>query len=296
MIEFSSRDQVEEWHYSCQHIQAAILATRASLRALPQVAIIIDEIEGNTKVDQFVFCNSVILPVFRMLSTAWVHCKYPKSAKENWLIEKLDFDTFSNIPDIQDSVVVAYTVDAAVNAVTACKKSSDAAKVDAASIDFSAEAIAAFISDDDIYQGIRAGVLFESSVDATALEAHVKVSTLADRPLWSKNLSVATEKNWTNLKSYLLIQDKNWQVWTDWYEARLNGREVWRKSLEIARLNLDDSFWKSGSEIVNRNIHKLIVKRKAKRAEYRSLYKRRDIECSATYAYSATIESPIRLA
>jgi hypothetical protein len=37
---------------------------------------------------------------------------------------------------------------------------------------------------------------------------------------------------WSTLKDHLLAADEGWEVWTDWYEARLHGRPFdrrWRK-------------------------------------------------------------------
>lgn len=61
------------------------------------------------------------------------------------------------------------------------------------------------------------------------------------------------------MKRDLLISRDDWDVWTDWYDARLAGRSPWRQSIEFARATLPDSLWEQGPKAVNAEIKRLIA-------------------------------------
>ena len=56
----------------------------------------------------------------------------------------------------------------------------------------------------------------------------------------------------------LLDVNDNWEVWTEWYEARLRG-EGGIEELEVARLLLPEGVWQRGPAAVNAQIRKLIA-------------------------------------
>ena len=62
------------------------------------------------------------------------------------------------------------------------------------------------------------------------------------------------------LKSALLAADQGWEVWTDWYEARLAGDAARppNEALEVARATIPDEIWKQGPAVVNAEIKRLI--------------------------------------
>ena len=69
-----------------------------------------------------------------------------------------------------------------------------------------------------------------------------------------------TEQAWRSLKEALLSANEGWEVWTDWYEARLAGDAAHPpiEALEIARATIADEIWKQGPSVVNAEIKRLI--------------------------------------
>ncbi|WP_147262940.1 hypothetical protein [Roseiarcus fermentans] len=64
------------------------------------------------------------------------------------------------------------------------------------------------------------------------------------------------------MKSVLLDANEGWDVWTDWYEARLDGDagSPPNEALEIARATIPDDIWTQGPAVVNAEIKRLTEK------------------------------------
>jgi hypothetical protein len=64
------------------------------------------------------------------------------------------------------------------------------------------------------------------------------------------------------LKAAVLAANQSWEVWTDWYEARLAGdaADPPNEALEVARATIPDEIWKQGPAVVNAEIKRLIDK------------------------------------
>jgi TIR domain len=62
---------------------------------------------------------------------------------------------------------------------------------------------------------------------------------------------------WQELKTALHAEKQDWQVWTTWYDARLEGR-VQEEERELAYVRIDSGLWEQGSAIVNAEIKRLI--------------------------------------
>ncbi len=60
------------------------------------------------------------------------------------------------------------------------------------------------------------------------------------------------------MKRDLLATGEDWEVWTEWYEARLRGDPA-IEELEIARATIPDEIWKQGPAVVNAEIKRLIA-------------------------------------
>lgn len=102
------------------------------------------------------------------------------------------------------------------------------------------------------------------TADADEIDEGLTPAMLAGRPLWLRGAPNWVTTGWANLKRNLLATNEDWDVWTDWYEARLAGKRPWRQSLEIARATLPDDLWKQGPKEVNAEIKRLIAAEKAK--------------------------------
>src|SRR5580700_8831868 len=82
----------------------------------------------------------------------------------------------------------------------------------------------------------------------------------AGQPLWPNGPPDWASTSWRQLKTALLGAGQGWEVWTDWYEARLTGDAGHppNEALEIARATIPDEIWKQGPVVVNAAIKRLI--------------------------------------
>jgi hypothetical protein len=103
------------------------------------------------------------------------------------------------------------------------------------------------------------GAAFWSAVsaDATCCEGGVAASVIAGSPLWPTGQPIKLRSMWQELKSKLDAEKQGWQVWTMWYDDRLEG-SVREEERELAYVRIDSSLWDQGSAIVNAEIKRLV--------------------------------------
>jgi hypothetical protein len=84
---------------------------------------------------------------------------------------------------------------------------------------------------------------------------------VAGSPLWPIGAPVWAIEAWRTLKSALLAADEDWNVWTDWCEARLEGdvANPPNEALEVARVMIPNAIWNDGPAVVNAVIRRLIA-------------------------------------
>jgi hypothetical protein len=92
--------------------------------------------------------------------------------------------------------------------------------------------------------------------DAALFESGYSSIDLVRSPLWANGAPEWATEAWQTLKFALLGGDEGWEVWTDWYEARLAGDAGHppNEALEIARATIPDEVWKQGPAVVNAEI------------------------------------------
>lgn len=93
--------------------------------------------------------------------------------------------------------------------------------------------------------------------DVAAAMSGAGPENLLGLPLWLDGMPDDQRKDWESLKSALLSLNEDWDVWTDWYEARLEGAEA-NEALEVARVTLPEALWQQGPKAVNGEIRHLI--------------------------------------
>lgn len=87
-------------------------------------------------------------------------------------------------------------------------------------------------------------------------KSEVVVLGLSEKELWLDGIPVWAGKLWADFKDRL-PEEEGWEVWNDWYEARLKGHKLDAK-LETDLLNIAVEDWKQGPAHVNTIIAKLI--------------------------------------
>ena len=105
------------------------------------------------------------------------------------------------------------------------------------------------------------------ALDVEWLRSNIKVEALPEKiviglgeqKLWLGNTPVWASNRWNDFKDKL-PESEGWQVWVDWYEARLAGRQL---DLELTTdlLKISDEDWIRGPKHANAVIAKLIESR-----------------------------------
>jgi len=106
--------------------------------------------------------------------------------------------------------------------------------------------------------GVHAADLWEAVSDDTwCVETGQTASIIAGLPLRPFRDPVQLLSLWQELKAALLAARQDWQVWTIWYDHRLDGR-VRGEERELAYVRIKEALWKQGPAIVNAEIRRLI--------------------------------------
>jgi hypothetical protein len=100
------------------------------------------------------------------------------------------------------------------------------------------------------------------SMDAKRVEERLALSAIAGSPLWPQGQPDQIRSLWMKLKSTLDVANQDWDAWTDWYEARLEGR-VKEERHELAYVRIEDALWDQGPAIVNAAIKTRIEEQKS---------------------------------
>ncbi len=90
-------------------------------------------------------------------------------------------------------------------------------------------------------------------------KSEVVVLDLSEKELWLDGIPVWTGKLWADFKDRL-PEEEGWEVWNDWYEARLKGHRLDAK-LETEMLNIAVEDWRQSPAHVNTIIATLIESR-----------------------------------
>jgi len=106
---------------------------------------------------------------------------------------------------------------------------------------------------DDLLKWMAADAdLLDKGLSAVSLALS---STLwpAARPEWAFN-------EWADLEQALLDANEDREVWTDWYEERLQAGPA-EQVIEVARATIPNSTWDQGAKVVNGQIRALYEER-----------------------------------
>jgi hypothetical protein len=99
------------------------------------------------------------------------------------------------------------------------------------------------------------------AADAGLLEQRVSPVTLVlSSTLWPGPSPDWAFSEWAELEQALLDANEDWEVWTDWYEARLKGGEA-DQIIEVARATIPSAMWDQGPMVVNAKIRRMLEER-----------------------------------
>jgi hypothetical protein len=252
MVEFKSPEDFKAWLETQPREVAVAFAARVAARSLPTLV-------RDARDAPRVFAE-LNLSALRAIALARAAAKYPARASD---------DSFR---------LVATIVAAAANAASA--SSADAAF--AASAVSSEAAFAAVAAKSAAKSAARSAAALVASSSAAAVDASIFRIAADDvanagpdrvsRPLWpptaqaerplydgGPNLPAFFDGLWRELRAALLArQGEGWTVWTEWYEAWLDGREQFprlspqaREDLDFALCLIPDEDWKRGPAHLN---------------------------------------------
>lgn len=247
MVNISSPDDLEEWLKNKPQDWGRLLAHRMVLRVVP----VLNQAIGspNLKID---LKSQLTLSVLRipLSSEVAVYTSNPeiRDALRDIATAALNFHDVSAAGRVVYTAYVAYAIPGIMNA-------SDVARVESAA--------------DTVYTLHTKSV---ARIGSAALNHDVQwleVNGLEEKhrqkflglPLWHGQ-SNPLETNWQDLKHALQAMDPNWQFWTDWYQAKLDGTlhpglaKDEQDALYYEIAGYSDELWKEGATAVNEQIVK----------------------------------------
>jgi tetratricopeptide (TPR) repeat protein len=237
---------------------AVVLSARAALRAVPALTFLLNRHR------QFKSREStrLILTVFRALQCSWYASVYPNRISSHWIHDAADAADAAARPIGSEGRTAIFVPSYAAYAAAGNNAPYTAAVAiegAPAANHFAALSTAFPAGRRQTADRIEVRTREASTFDYEALRSGVSAHSLALRPLWSQRNELAWSRNaWGWLKGALYATGDDWQVWTDWYDARLEGRRV-NESLEFARAAIPSGDWHKGPNTVNAQIKRLIV-------------------------------------
>ncbi len=217
----------------------AVLAVRAALRVLPTMQSARGESFRSFRGDQL---PDAALMIFRAVHGAWVLSKFQHGmvTTVSNALDALEAVRNSTLNDPADTAAVLDVTAAAVEAALHLPGRKSELVLNAAASNIVSATAACLRSD----------------IDAVANGQNPRF--ILDQKLWTPAQPSWIAKLWSEMKQDLLAAEQDWDVWTDWYEARLKG-EASFGALETARALISDEIWKQGPAKVNAEIKLLIA-------------------------------------
>jgi hypothetical protein len=243
LIDFGNPDELRRWLRTQPRQVGIALAARSALRVLPSATIRTGAI---TLADLVIIQNH-----FRLLSIAWIAFgSFPvdrglriAARARSAAAVSLPIGTLSTSPA----------------ASAACRSAAEVARAVANTGRKSSDAVIAAINEAFSAEANEADARLVSALadDISLLDSSLRSFLRGNVPLWRNGVPTRLEPRWREMKSLLLNLPQDWQVWTIWYDDRLDGR-VRSTGREVAYVDLPDEIWAQGPAAVNAHIIKRI--------------------------------------
>lgn len=222
------------------------LAVRALLRVLPAALWTLAEADQLSASDRRV----IVLPVFRCLAVGWNTMRPSHETGE-----AMDWPAIGQATGDAARPAVGAAADASYPAFAMAAGAISVVRGKDDALGCADGAHAAFDS-----TAARADVATDAAFIDAANAPAVGLAQLAARPLWPDAVPDLIQARWAKLRETLLAADEDWDVWTDWWEARRDGlasvaaAERWRTLGDPAVAD----FWQQTPAAINQAIKKVL--------------------------------------
>lgn len=271
MADDAHQEEVRRWLEAqaedpAQRAIMAVFAARCALRAVPALAVLVDA--GGRLSERF--ANGVVLLVCRAMAAPWVTAVYP--------IRGAGLPTKAASGSAAAAATYAARADSRSAATDVARATASGASAAAAAY----AAVARAASDASSYSD-SAAAAYDDAVsyfhaaatdDMAALDRGSHATELARSALWRASVENPLIVPWRRLSAALLERDEDWEVWVNWYNARLRGRVTYshltakqNEEIELARvLELTEGDWNQGPAHVNARIREIEARFHSKNA------------------------------
>lgn len=251
LIDFSKPKVVERLFAGYPIEWVKVVRARTLLRILPQITIGIGPKGGGARK----YAREAVLPAFRALSVLWMNSRYPDHGLDFFRRELIEARSLLDVSFRR--LIKTGEIDPATAMLRTIAHTMQILEDNELGKDFGH--LSGAIFDAVMYDNESAHAVAD---DIRLLLKGISPIQLATKPLWQGLPPFWYDLAWPDLKTKLLKLDNHWEVWTDWYEARVSGARSNRR-LEIARLSLEEAAWSGGPEAVNSLILELYEKDKS---------------------------------
>jgi len=262
-VSISDKDEFEKWLEVQPFDVVVAVSIRIALRSIPFLGDIAKALRKNPYL-----ASEIILPIFQAIATSRAVIANQGKLFGAALAISTGAVRDANITDslhVSRSVVADFVTDLVFeiventdnlkNITTGSKIFSPTYRSDF--IQTVVRAAATGVNTDEFsYSGKLKPINFIDQ-DYNVIGSSFELRSYMALKLWPQGLPEWATSLWSRLKTSLHQLDEDWEVWTDWYEARLDGRPV-NEALEIARvteITVDE--WQQGPKIVNAKIKEI---------------------------------------
>jgi hypothetical protein len=238
-----NNDALRQWLITLPRDAAVLIGARAALRVLP---IAVGKAPTAREPDEWRRFAVLSATLFRAIAVTRVSGKYPIRASELFTpVVPYKPPVAANAGHVAAGYMSAYN-----SAAAACNATR--VGVYAAAAAAAAQAIGAEILAPYAGYAVTAPVTVWSAIDcdAAALDSGSSIIELAESPLWPADSSPEwVPEYWKRVRA-ALPEGEDWDVWIDWYEARLEGGPA-REEEELIYATVPLEKWEEGPAAAN---------------------------------------------
>lgn len=264
MVKINNSDDLKNWLENKPKEWAQVIASRIALRVLPLAGGIYDaEIDKNIS-------DNLTISIFRANLISWAARKYTTHDISNAAVSAANAAAIEATDATDPAAYSANAIYAAARAADAAVFAADA--IYAADAAYAAAGAAAFAA--DAADAADGAVYLAISKDAEFLQQENSVESLIQQPLWIDGYMGLLDGRWQKLKKILLAQNIGWDIWIDWYEDILGGRnhaglpDNLAEKLDIKIVTQENDWWEQDAAKINADIKEWV---EAARGEAKNL-------------------------